>query len=234
MTVALAPWLRKRLMRGVWRAEERFGEADDIEDGGAFHGQPGKSTVGAVNFGAPGVALFQFVNGLDDFGQVHFVDFEALADCLEQGDGQSPPRCSRNSSRPLRTTRDWAESAWSSSLAKRSKPSSSSKSQHAFGGGGVEKTHVARVNHVQRDADGDGFAVADSVFGKLFELVRGPMAEIERAGGAEFKGVAGAGDVVEVQFGAAMDEAAAWCAGSKSRSARGIALRWFQRNRGRG
>ena len=48
--------------------------------------------------------------------------------------------------------------------------------------------------------------MADGVVGKLLQLVRGPVAEIERAGGTEFKRIAGRGDVIHVQFGTTMDE----------------------------
>ena len=46
------------------------------------------------------------------------------------------------------------------------------------------------------------------MFRKQFELVGGPVAVVEGAGGAEFIGIAGGGDVVEVEEGAALEDAA--------------------------
>ena len=71
----------------------------------------------------------------------------------------------------------------------------------------VDVSGAAGIDDVESDADGDCFAVANSVFGKLLQLVRGPMTEIERAGRTEFERIARGGDVIEVQFGGAMDEA---------------------------
>ena len=71
---------------------------------------------------------------------------------------------------------------------------------------GIEQADVARVNHVQRDADGDGLAVGNVEMRKLLQLVRRPVAEVQRARGAGLKRIAAGGDVVEVQFGAAADE----------------------------
>jgi hypothetical protein len=49
--------------------------------------------------------------------------------------------------------------------------------------------------------------VAQAIFGKLLEFVRGPMSEIEGTGGTEFERIARGGDVVQVQFGGTMNEA---------------------------
>ena len=64
----------------------------------------------------------------------------------------------------------------------------------------------ACVNHVQRDADRNRFAVPDSELGELLQLVCRPVPEIERTRRAKLEWVAGGGDVVDVQFGAAMDQ----------------------------
>ena len=74
---------------------------------------------------------------------------------------------------------------------------------------------------------GDGFAMANLEFGKLLEFVRGPVAEIQRAGRAKLERVAGGGDVVEVQFGAAIDEPLHGC-GIKRRRALRVPLDRFE------
>ena len=57
------------------------------------------------------------------------------------------------------------------------------------------------------DAVRNGGAMRDGEAGHLLELVRGPVAEIERARGAELERIAGGGDVLDVQFRAAADDA---------------------------
>lgn len=78
--------------------------------------------------------------------------------------------------------------------------------EHALGARGVEEANLFRVKHVQRDADGDGLAVPKLVFRELLQLVRRPVAEIQRARAAELEGIAAGGNVVQVQFGATVDE----------------------------
>ena len=97
-------------------------------------------------------------------------------------------------------------SSFSSSSANSLKPSRSQQFQNALGGFFIEQADVARINHVERDADGDGFAVGNLEMRKLLQFVRRPMAEIQRARGTDLKRVAARGDVVEMQFGAAADE----------------------------
>ena len=46
------------------------------------------------------------------------------------------------------------------------------------------------IRAVERDADPDGFAMAYSIVGKLLELVRCPVAEIERTRAAHLEGIA--------------------------------------------
>src|SRR3989442_12058415 len=75
-----------------------------------------------------------------------------------------------------------------------------------FRGSRRQKTGFARIKGVQGDTDGHRFAVADFVFGKLLELMRRPMAEIQRAGGAELERIARSDDMVQVQLSAAKNE----------------------------
>lgn len=81
------------------------------------------------------------------------------------------------------------------------------EAEDAVGTRGIEEIFATAVNDVEGDADSDGFTMAETVFAELFEFVRGPMSEIERARGTEFEGIAAGGDVVHVKFGAAIDEA---------------------------
>src|SRR6266700_7111991 len=48
--------------------------------------------------------------------------------------------------------------------------------------------------------------MADLVFGKLFQLMRRPMAKIERPRRAEFERVAGSGDMIEMQLRATINQ----------------------------
>ena len=53
-----------------------------------------------------------------------------------------------------------------------------------------------RVGAVERNADADRFAVAEPVVGQLFELVRGPVAEVERPRRPVLERIAAGGDVL--------------------------------------
>ncbi len=64
------------------------------------------------------------------------------------------------------------------------------------------------IGGIERDAGGDGIAVADAESREQLELVRGPVAEIERARAAHLERVAAGADVIEVQLRATLDEVA--------------------------
>ena len=57
-----------------------------------------------------------------------------------------------------------------------------------------------RIGHIERQPDGDSFAVVQAVLGNLFEFMSGPVPEIERTRTAHLKGIAGSADVLNVQF----------------------------------
>ena len=114
-------------------------------------------------------------------------DFEASPMSFNSVMVSSPPRCSRNSSRPFNT--DSSLRAPSAAiLANRSKPRFSRSAEFArrFL---RQETPPPRIDHVQRDADRDRFAMRDLKV-ETFELVRGPVPEIQRARRAEFEGIA--------------------------------------------
>ena len=66
-----------------------------------------------------------------------------------------------------------------------------------FGG---QESHVARVDAIQCNPNGNGFPVAQAVLGDLLQFMRRPMAEIQRSRTAHFKRVAVGGNVVHVQL----------------------------------
>ena len=70
-----------------------------------------------------------------------------------------------------------------------------------------QQADAGGVEGVEGDADGDGVAVGQAVFRQQLQLVGRPMAVVQRARGAEFVGIARRGDVVEVQQGAALEDA---------------------------
>ena len=71
---------------------------------------------------------------------------------------------------------------------------------------GADPALLLRVDGIEQHAAGDGFAVRDAKAGHEFQLVRGPVAEVERAGAAILEGIAVGADVVQVHFRAAEDE----------------------------
>lgn len=164
-------------------------------------------TEGAADFGTAGVAFLQFVDGVDDLGKVHLVDFEAFTNGFEQGDGKFAAKVFAELLKAVEEDQGLAGISVQEFIGVKFEAEGFEELKHAFGRSGTEEAGVARINHIQGDANGDGFAMADFVFRKLFKFMRGPVAKIERAGGAEFEGIAGGGDVMEMEFGATMDEA---------------------------
>ena len=139
---------------------------------------------------------------------MHFVRFKTFADFIKQGDGQFAAEvlakffeAVEHEQRILRVHME--QFAGEEFEAERFQ-----QLQDALGGRGIDEAHQARVNDIKRDAHGNSFAVADLELGKLLEFVRGPMAEVERARGAEFKRVAGGRNVIKMQFGTAANQAA--------------------------
>ena len=63
-----------------------------------------------------------------------------------------------------------------------------------------------RVGNIQRQPDGDRLAVVQNMASHLFQLVRGPVAEVERPGRPHLERVAACADVLDVQCGAAIDK----------------------------
>src|SRR5207237_4739639 len=70
--------------------------------------------------------------------------------------------------------------------------------------------------------------MADFVFRKLLQLMGRPMAEVQRAGRAEFKRIARSGDVLEVQLGTTINEAL-HCGGLEIAQAGGDMLDSFEK-----
>ena len=54
--------------------------------------------------------------------------------------------------------------------------------QHTLGGRRGQQADAHGVEQVEREADGDGFAVGDGEIGHLFQLVRRPVTEVQRTG----------------------------------------------------
>ena len=61
-------------------------------------------------------------------------------------------------------------------------PEAFEQTQDSFSGGCIQESCIPRINCVQRDPDRDGLAVTDFEFRNLFQLVGGPMSEVQRAG----------------------------------------------------
>ena len=113
-----------------------------------------------------------------------------------------------------------------------SKPKRLEQSQNPLRRIGVKQRNIARVKDVDRDANGDGFAVANLKIGKLLKLVRRPMSEIERSRGAGFKRIAAVGDMLDMEFGAALDHPSH---GRRLKTGEqgGVLFQGFQKTRGR-
>ena len=153
------------------------------------------------------VARFEFADRLKHLRGVDVVHFESLADRVEERDGEFATEMFAKFFEAAEDDRLVFVVEVKQFAGEQLETEHFEKAEDAGFGGGIDVANAARIDHVQRDTDGDGFAVAQAVFGKLLELVRGPVAEIEGTGGTEFERIAGGGDVIEVEFGGTMDQA---------------------------
>src|SRR6185295_10315173 len=69
-----------------------------------------------------------------------------------------------------------------------------------------QKSRQIRVSGVESDTDSDGFTVPQLVLGELLQLVRRPVAVIERSGGAELERIAALRNMLNVEIGAPIDQ----------------------------
>ena len=118
----------------------------------------------------------------------------------------SPPRCSRNSSRPASRSRCRPAPRESHASCQSAKPSRSSKRAHAHVGARRQQPGKHRIARVEGDADGHGLAVAQLIVRQRLELVRGPVAEIERPAAAALERIAAVADLPHVQQRAVTDQ----------------------------
>lgn len=152
-------------------------------------------------------AGFQLVDGVEHHRGVDFVDFEAVTDGAEEGDVEFAAEVFAEFFEAGKDVQVAFRVGVGEFVSEEFEAEEFDKAEDALGAGGVQKVFAAAVGDVEGNADGDGFAVAEAVVAELFEFVRGPVTEVEGAGAAEFKGITAGGDVVHVEFGAAMDEA---------------------------
>ena len=153
------------------------------------------------------MASFEFADGGEHFGGVDLVDFEAVANAAEERDGEFAAEMFAEFLEAAQENRLTFRIDMEKFAGEELEAEEFEQAEDARFAGAIDVAHAARINDVERDADGDGFAVAKAIFGKLLEFVRGPMTEIERTGGAEFERISGSGNVIEMEFGGAMDEA---------------------------
>src|SRR5688500_6249244 len=131
------------------------------------------------------------------------MNFEAVADGSQESDGEFPAVMLAEFFEAAENDRLVFGVDVKQFAREQFEPEHFEEAENAGLGGGIDIADPAGINDVESDTDGDGFAVAEAVFGKLLELVRGPVTKIERASGTEFERIARGGDVVEVQFSGA-------------------------------
>ena len=117
----------------------------------------------------------------------------------------SPPRCSRNSCSPRSSSQCPSASRDSSAACHRWKPSRLSSAWTRSSPPARQHADLHRVAGVERQADRHRLAVAQLVSCQRFQLVRRPVAVVERAGAAGLERIAALRDLAHVQFGAAPD-----------------------------
>ena len=128
-------------------ADERLGEADDVDDGEPVHFVASR-------------AIREWPATI--FCVVHFVDFHAAPDFLEQRDGQFAAEVFAEFFEAGQNCRQICVVRVQQFVGEQFEAEFFQQIQNARGGCRIQQTDVARVNHVERDADGHGVAVAKS------------------------------------------------------------------------
>lgn len=132
----------------------------------------------------------KFIEGFNNFGDVHFMDFEASPDGFEQGNRELAAEVFTKLLQSFEHDQSVVLIHVEQLRRKRLETQLLQKVQNAFGGTGVEEVHPATVNDIHGNTDGNRFTVPEFIVGKLFKLVRNPVAEIEWTSGTEFKRIA--------------------------------------------
>src|SRR5579859_5654273 len=134
------------------------------------------------------------------------MDFHAPADLAKQSDGQFAAKVFAEFVQAAEHLQIAVRGDIQQFIGKKIEAELLEQSENAPGRWAVEQAGPARVNHVERDADGDGFAVPDLEVGKLLQLVGRPVAEIEWTRRTQFERIAAGCNVVEMQFGTALNQ----------------------------
>ena len=143
----------------------------------------------------------ELVNRIRDDRFVHLRHFETLADAAQQGDVQLAAQVLAELAKALRSAGPPAARALVERVVPEPESERFEQAKDALGDGLDRGALPRRIHDVERDADRDGFAVAQPMVRHRLELVGRPVAEVERPRAAQLERIAVAADVREVQFG---------------------------------
>ena len=148
----------------------------------------------------------QFVDRCEHLGPPHLVNFETLPDAAQQGDRQLAAEMFAEFLEAVEHDQISVRVRIKHLRREQVEAQRLDQLQNPLRRRGREAADVARVDRIERDADRHRLAVTQLVFGKLLELVRRPVPEIERTRRAKLKRIARGRDVVHVQLGTAIDQ----------------------------
>ncbi len=120
----------------------------------------------------------KFVNGFHDLRRDHFMDFKAAAEIAQKRDGEFAAEVLAKFLQAVQNQEALVGISVQQFVRVKLESQRFQQSEDALRGPCAQKLHLARINNIQRNANGHRLTVADFVFRQLFELVRLPMAEI--------------------------------------------------------
>lgn len=130
------------------------------------------------------------VDGGFDRRRIHGVDLNFFSDFRNQSDGELTAEVLTEFFESFENGKATSGAKCRQLRAKNREVQAMKDSKNSFAGSAGEKPDFDCVKKIHGDADGNGFSVADFEFRELLKFVGDPVAEVERAGRPEFKGVA--------------------------------------------
>src|SRR5262249_43091911 len=132
----------------------------------------------------------EIVDGLPHRLLVDRVDLESRADVGKKRDGELAPEVLAELLDPGKNGTTPLAAHEAEGVVPKGKVQGLERAEHRVAHRLAREPHLGCVDGVDRHSDGHAFAVAQSVMRQALELVRGPVAEVERTRTAELERIA--------------------------------------------
>ena len=146
------------------------------------------------------------MNGLQHLGHIHLVHLKALTDTTQKSNRQFAAQVFTKLFQPLQHHQLAHFVLVQQIVCPQRESQSLEQSQDAIAVRRRQVAQVASINAVQRNAHRHGLAVPDAILRDLLQLVRRPVAKIQRSRATHLERIAASRDVVHVQLRAAIDQ----------------------------